>query len=339
MAGYRREWLAGLLRTGELVWAGRPGPGRELLVAFLFREDLPWLRAAYPPEPPELPRPAERLREALEEKGASFPVELSGELGVPTAEVERALWALARAGLAASDGLEPLSAGPPPQRPGKLKPWPGGRGGWALLPRPQALGEEEVEKLVRLLLARYGVLSRGILRLDGAAVPWGRLYPLLSRLEWRGELVRGALVQGLSGAQFAREELLARLEGEAGWTILPACDPAAVWGAGAPFPLSHPLDPGWRLRRAPGNYLVLRDGLPILAVEAWGERLVGLSDLTLEELEAALSLLPELLAGPARRLRIRTWNGQPVRGSEVEGLLVKLGFSRDPNALVLYRRY
>ena len=131
VAGYRREWLAGLLRTGELVWAGRPGPGRELLVAFLFREDLPWLRAAYPPEPPELPRPAERLREALEEKGASFPVELSGELGVPTAEVERALW--------------------------------------ALLPRPQALGEEEVEKLVRLLLAS---LECPPPRWNGRCGPW-----------------------------------------------------------------------------------------------------------------------------------------------------------------------
>jgi len=339
VAGYRREWLEGLLRSGELVWVGRPGPGHELQVAFLFREDLPWLRAAYPPEALNLPQEAEELQSLLAERGASFPIELSGVLGVPTLQVERALWALARAGLAASDGLEPLLAGPPPKRPGKLRPWPGGRGRWALLPEPWELKEQDLEKLLRLLLARYGLLSRGILRLDGAAVLWGRLYPLLARLEWRGELVRGALVQGLSGVQFAREEAVARLEEEPGWTILPACDPAAVWGAGAPFPLAHPLDPGWRLRRAPGNFLILRKGAPVLAVENRGERLIGLADLPREELAAALSLLPELLTGSLRKLQVRTWNGRPVRGSEVEGFLVELGFSRDPNALVLYRRY
>jgi len=197
-----------------------------------------------------------------------------------------------------------------------------------------------VEALARLLLSRYGVLSRQVLALDGAAVPWGELYSLLSRLEWRGEVARGAFVQGLAGAQFAREDVLQRLgEEDEGWVILSACDPATVWGAGSPFPLAHPLDPGWRLRRTPGNYLVLRGGLPVLAVEAWGERLTALVELPPEELRRALSLLPELLKGPARRLRVRTWNGAPVRGSPVEEVLSNLGFSRDPEAMVLYRKY
>jgi ATP-dependent Lhr-like helicase len=153
-------------------------------------------------------------------------------------------------------------------------------------------------------------------------------------------VARGAFVQGLAGAQFAREDVLRRLGKEdEGWVILSACDPAIVWGAGSPFPLAHPLDPGWRLRRTPGNYLVLRGGLPVLAVEAWGERLTALVEFPPEELRRALSLLPELLKGPARRLRVRTWNGAPVRGSQVEEVLSSLGFSRDPEAMVLYRKY
>ncbi|HAF70842.1 MAG: DEAD/H associated domain protein [Acetothermia bacterium 64_32] len=338
VAGYRRGWLSGLLRAGELSWWGRPGPGRELLVTFAFREDLPWLRAAYPPGEAELSPLAGEVKKVLAARGASFPIEISGELAASTSQVEGALWELARAGIAASDGLEPLLAGPPPIRASKKKLWPGGRGRWALLPVPGELGDEELEKLVKLFLSRYGVISRGILRMDGAAVPWGRVCELLSRLEWRGEVVRGALVQGLSGAQFAREEVLSGLREEPGWGILPACDPAAIWGAGAPFPLTHPLDPDWRLRRAPGNFLVLQGGIPVLAIEAWGERLIGLADLTPEELRGALSLLPRLLSGPVRRLRVRSWNGRPVRESKVEDLLVKLGFSRDPQALILYRR-
>jgi len=64
-----------------------------------------------------------------------------------------------------------------------------------------------------------------------------------------------------------------------------------------------------------------------------------LAELPRKKLKEALSRLPELLRGAIRRLRLRTWNGRPVRESEVEAFLVELGFSRDPNALVLYHNY
>ncbi|QAA76323.1 MAG: hypothetical protein BIP78_0557 [Candidatus Bipolaricaulis sibiricus] len=35
----------------------------------------------------------------------------------------------------------------------------------------------------------------------------------------------------------------------------------------------------------------------------------------------------------------RTWDGLPVRGSSVEPALRRLGFTAEPDALVLYRRY
>ena len=338
--GFRREWLEGLLRSGELVWAGRPGPGRELFVTFLRREDFSFLRAAYPPEEVNLSSKAQKVRSSLKERGASFPVEVASQLGMPSAQVALALWELARAGLVTSDGLEPLLAGPPPPRPGKLRVWQGSKGRWALIPPPGKLSEKGAEALARLLLSCYGILARQILALDGAAVPWGDLYRILSRMEWRGEVARGAFVQGLAGAQFAQEEVLRQLrEADERWAILSACDPAVVWGTGGPFPLAHPLDPTWRLRRTPGNYLVLRDGLPVLAVEAWGQRLTGLVELSSEELRAALALLPQLLSGPVRRVRIRTWNGKPVRETPVEEILSGLGFSRDPEAMILYRKF
>ena len=65
----------------------------------------------------------------------------------------------------------------------------------------------------------------------------------------------------------------------------------------------------------------------------------ALAELPQKELKAALSRLPELLRGAIRRLRLRNWKGRPVRESEVEAFRVELGFSRDPNALVLYRNY
>ncbi|HAZ27214.1 TPA: hypothetical protein DCY67_01165, partial [Candidatus Acetothermia bacterium] len=74
----------------------------------------------------------------------------------------------------------------------------------------------------------------------------------LTRQEWRGELVRGLFVEGLAGAQFAREDTLSKLERrEEGCGLLAGNDPAVVYGAGAPFPLARPTDPGWRLSRGP----------------------------------------------------------------------------------------
>jgi len=36
---------------------------------------------------------------------------------------------------------------------------------------------------------------------------------------------------------------------------------------------------------------------------------------------------------------VRTWDGEPVRGSAIEGILRELGFGAGPTALILYRRY
>ncbi|MBM4372851.1 MAG: hypothetical protein FJ098_14455, partial [Deltaproteobacteria bacterium] len=288
--GYRPVLVEELLRSGEFLWLGRPGPGKDLAVVFARRNDLPWLAKVYPRPDTDLHSEGQVLLERLTARGASFLVEISGDLGLPAARCTALLWDLARTGLVTNDGLAPLQVGPPPPKPGKTRIWQGGSGRWSLVPSPsQPPGEEELLGLVRLLLTRYGIVSRQILALDGAAVAWGALYPLLTRMEWRGELVRGLFVAGLAGAQFAREETLSGLEcREPGWILLSTADPAVVYGAGAPFPVAHPTDVEGRIRRGPGTYLVLRGGRPLLAIEGWGERLTTLADLSSEELQQGL---------------------------------------------------
>ncbi|MGC9530139.1 MAG: hypothetical protein ACP5G2_05950 [Candidatus Bipolaricaulaceae bacterium] len=120
---------------------------------------------------------------------------------------------------------------------------------------------------------------------------------------------------------------------------MPAADPAVLYGGGGLFSLVHPHQPDWQLRRIAGNYLILRAGVPAVAVEGPAGRLTQLVDLPVAERGEALALLPAVLGGGLRRLRIRTWNGRPVLGSEVEEILRGVGFQRDPDALVLYRRF
>ena len=214
------------------------------------------------------------------------------------------------------------------------------------------------------------MLTREVVALETSpsAPSWGDLAPLLARAEWRGELRRGYFVEGLSGVQYASEEAaseLARLAaapperapieviddpGESGrgkhasaaatlprHTLVCSADPANIYGAGAPLDIEL-LDGGVaRLPRLPGNFLVVRDGRPILIIESYGKRLTGLPWASAVELNWALALLPNL-AGPNHRIfKIETYNGGPAAESPaVPVRLTEVGFVRDYTGLTFY---
>jgi ATP-dependent Lhr-like helicase len=217
-----------------------------------------------------------------------------------------------------------------------------------------------------VLLHRHGVLTREVVALESSpsAPSWGDLAPLLARAEWRGELRRGYFVEGLSGVQYATEEAAAELarlaaapaggmaaEGverssqagvepaagpASGHVLVCAADPANIYGAGAPLDIEL-LDGGVaRLPRLAGNFLVLRDGRPILIIESHGKRLTGLPWASQAEIGRALGLLLEL-AGPNRRiLKVESYNGAPAAESPAAAPLTEVGFVRDYTGMAHY---
>ena len=115
-----------------------------------------------------------------------------------------------------------------------------------------------------------------------------------------------------------------------------ALDPANPYGTFFPARSGD-----YQLRRLPGDFLILRDGLPIVAIENRGENLVPFVGLTSEERRSVLSLLPGIidLAGGVKRVRVLTWDGRPVCGSEIEADLARIGFVREDQEMIYYRRY
>jgi ATP-dependent Lhr-like helicase len=194
------------------------------------------------------------------------------------------------------------------------------------------------------LLERYGVLTRETVALDAWAPPWRDLAPWLAQAELRGELRRGYFVEGLSGVQYTMAETtehLTRLAGQPSATppppvLISTLDPANLYGSGAP--LDIPLLEGGtaRLARAPGNYLVLIAGRPVLIIEALGRRLTGLASASESELRAALALLTRL-TGPSRRLlKVETYNTAAALASPAAAWLAELGFVRDHPGMAYY---
>ncbi|MCK4590503.1 MAG: hypothetical protein KAT86_02015 [Candidatus Latescibacteria bacterium] len=379
---YRPVWLDELCGRGDIIWYGSPsGSGEWGDISFAFRDELSHFRrdTAEAKDEQSDCETIKILRDALSKKGASFLTDLVVETGLRPSRCAAALWDMIWSGQVTNDSFMVVRSGRPApkadqdyswKRISRGRPRRGLRGQmahlrgyraiddagrWSLLPEPiQAEADVEegsLEVLVRQLLERYGMLCRELYALEGRDLPWRLLYQTLVRLEWRGEVRRGFFVKGFSGGQFALPRAADQLtshsrEGlkDASYPmiLINTCDPANLYGAASPLPILHPVDQQWRFLRHPGNYLILKGGMPVLAVEGRGSRLTPLRDLSEDEKREALSLLPQLLEGPGGLRRIRAvkveyWDGQPVRSSEVVPYLKSLGF-RDEYKAMTYRR-
>ncbi len=208
-------------------------------------------------------------------------------------------------------------------------------GRWSLVPRASVMGaalsdDARAEKLARVLLERYGVVTRECLEREEIASDWGALYAVLARAEMRGEVRRGYFAQGLSGAQFALpkagEELRAAANADgAAFVVLNATDPANIFGG-------EITDTPFRFARVPSTYVVLSRGQPLLIAEENGARVTTAREIAAEKIAGAMRAF---LARPnaARHIAVREWNGAAVLGSAGEAVLQALGFHRTPKGM------
>ncbi|MEW6047706.1 MAG: hypothetical protein AB1609_14690, partial [Bacillota bacterium] len=187
---------------------------------------------------------------------------------------------------------------------------------------------------VRVLLDRYGVVSREMAAADGCPLPWAYLAQALEQMEARGEVVRGYLVEGLSGEQFARPEDVEELRRHAGpaakqaWAVS-ASDPALPYGRLLPAP-------PWWPSNISGGWVALADGRPVIFFRPGAGALWYDPDAPEEDRAAALEALLRLAASayPGRRLVIRSVQGQVV-GVVRQKLrwLIRAGFTEGPRSV------
>ncbi len=215
------------------------------------------------------------------------------------------------------------------------------RGRWALLHRTGILGAaqsgaELALAQARVLLARYGLVTRETIAHEQGPWMWDALYEQLQRMELRGEVRRGYFVTGLSGVQFAMPDAVEALRaarndvgGESGanesLVVMNATDPANIYGAAG-------MERAPVFARLPSTHLVLGRGWPVVVAEDSGERLTVAADAAPDEIRRALQSYLERPHAP-RRQAISTWNDEPVLDSSGVSLLQALGFSRTPAGL------
>ena len=304
----------------------------------------------------------------------------SGWAGAPSAMPRRRGRFAHRASAARGGGR----VGHPPGRWSLTAPLFGAAAGEGALGRQAAGGRDERvsdqrrRALAELLLERYGILTRELVRAEGVPGGFAALYPELCRLETLGVARRGYFVEGLGGAQFALAGAVERLraqreDGEP--LVLAATDPAQPYGAALSWPgqgqtaagrlgdadrtgdaertgdARRRASPGLGQRqtpaRAPGASVVLVDAQPVLYLERGGRTLRVLAEPDAREslptdarVERALTALAEH-ARTGRlpaRIALERVDGEPVLGSRWEAVLERSGFRVGPRRVELGAR-
>ena len=189
--------------------------------------------------------------------------------------------------------------------------WPGT---WYRAPRPESPADgierlEDNKERCRILLDRYGVLTREHANREGGAFRWAAVFPALRIMELSGEVVAGLFFEDLSGPQFAEPQALRQMErlGRPGATFwINALDPASPCGLG----LALADLPQRRL----ANHLGWLEGELAVVSENYARRLTIRADPDDAGLDALLRhLIP--ICRAHKRLAVETINGEPARGS------------------------
>ncbi|HET6796767.1 MAG TPA: DEAD/DEAH box helicase [Gemmatimonadales bacterium] len=254
--------------------AGTPAPIRSTPIALMLREHASAWLAHRNGEEYQLSSYAARVKEALEQRGASFFPELAAAAGLLPTQVEQGLGELAGVGLVTSDSFAGLRALITPSS--KRKPLSSARrrhrtaphgiesaGRWALLSGGDS--SATIELAARTYLRRYGVVFKRVLAREAGAPAWRDLLMFYRRLEARGEIRGGRFVTGMSGEQFALPEAVGQLRsirrlGGGGHLL-------SISGAD-PLNLTGTITPGDRVPGLTTNRILYRDGVPILARDA-----------------------------------------------------------------------
>lgn len=284
IADYTAHYLDQLCQSGEIIWrtsGSGKGSGSLKTTPLLL---LPRASVCLPESPKEelVGADATRILRFLEKKGASFVRDIERGTGLLRAQTESALRELAARGFVTTDsflGLRLLmqSQAERGQRARRSTPLRGldaaGRISLVEADSREEFAEAEtgVELICRILLARFGVVSRAVLDREQGLPGYRELIRQFHRLEARGEIRGGRFVAGLPGEQFALPEAVTLLrkknEVASGLKLvrISAVDPLNLIGL---------ISSDARLPRVVGRGFVLSEGRLVATYEGKGVHLL-----------------------------------------------------------------
>ncbi len=298
---YDPTWLDMACLSGRFSWGrirgggGGRSPMRSSPIAVMLRDEVALF--SEPRSEPDLSAPARKVASVLDEHGAAFFGDLVSRSGTLKSRVEEGLGELVASGVVTADSFSGLRAllVPTNKRPkfGRMASLVGSysvenAGRWSFFERrgPEALSDDELERVARRLLDRWGVVFRALTSHE-TQLPWRKLAQCYRAMEARGEVRGGRFVNGFVGEQYALPEAVGKLRsvrrlGPTGELVaINGCDPLNLTGV---------VVGDGRVNAVATNRVVYRDGVPVAAIE--GGDLRRFTDEPIEHLDRIARRVP-----------------------------------------------
>lgn len=227
-------------------------------------------------------------------------------------------------------------------------------GRWSQVPEKAGAATDRAIATGEAWLDRYAVVTRGAVMSEHTEGGFAAAYRMLTAWEDNGTVLRGYIVDGLGGAQFASREVIDQLrrveentgaaaEAATSPVLLAASDPANPYGAAVPWP-ELPTEDAPRPTRGAGALVVLREGR-LLAHLTRGGRTVtvftrpALSDGPVSpdpgDVAAVVAVLSDAVqAGRLSPVTVERINGADVMGAAT-GPWTESGARLTPKGLVV----
>ncbi|MDY0041303.1 MAG: helicase-related protein, partial [Desulforhabdus sp.] len=218
-------------------------------------------------------------------------------------------------------------------------------GNWLRVPWPEHEDdlierEERNKDKARLLLDRYGILFKELLRNELPAFGWSKIFRALRLMELSGEVLTGYFFHGVPGPQFISRQAFRTLQKglpkDAIYWIA-TTDPASLCG------MRLNALKGKLARRTVGTHLVYHGSRLVLESRRNGKTLVFHVPADDRHLQSYLELLHHLLNRKFQRMRsivVEQINGTDAAQSPyVHAFRAAFHVNLDFKNLVLYRRY
>lgn len=221
----------------------------------------------------------QKVLTCIEDNKACFFDEIVQSTGLLKTQVEEALDHLTAAGFLTSDSFTGLRAllTPVNNRPSESQRNRRNKkaiygmehaGRWTAFTHPDPedkTNEDDLFYIAKLLLNRYGVVTRKVIENEKISPPWRNLVRVFRRLEARGEIRGGRFIASLTGEQYALPEALAMLR-----AVKKKEKTHQIYTISAVDPLNFTgvITPGRRISNLTNNKIMYRDGIPIAVKES-----------------------------------------------------------------------
>ncbi|MGP5929001.1 DEAD/DEAH box helicase [Corynebacterium glyciniphilum] len=207
-------------------------------------------------------------------------------------------------------------------------------GRWSQVPEKAGAATDRAIATGEAWLDRYAVVTRGSVMSEHTEGGFAAAYRMLTAWEDNGTVLRGYIVDGLGGAQFASREIIDQLrrveestgagaEAATSPVLLAASDPANPYGAAVPWP-ELPTEDASRPTRGAGALVVLREGRLLAHLTRGGRTVTVFTRPTLSDgpaspdpgdVAAVVAVLSDAVqAGRLSPVTVERINGMDVMG-------------------------